>query len=333
MLRTLIEVEDLTFEQIANQTYDVAMFASGYESRCIRLSQLLAPHRISQVVVWGFEGNALPEMRGLHDLHFIQKWARRPEVISHSQFRAPTDSLAAQVRDRMRSDRELHILCDYSSMSRTWYAALLNLARFTEGPATVTIDFAYTSGQYAASYAEEVQGAVVDEIVSIPGQEGLSATRDSTVAALGLGFSPAAAQGVLERIQPHSIFSFFADPGAKREYADVCRSANNALIRRSEFVLHLPLFSVSTTYRLLCEAVSTTLPDQQVSFIPMGPKPHVLASMLVACRFRQIACLYARMKRQEVSDVRPLDDLIITRACFSVRGPGKAASNPVRHAD
>jgi len=247
----------------------------------------------------------------------LQKWGLTPTTLAHSDFEAAWSQLGEIAKDLETKAGCLHVLVDYSSMSRAWYAAILNYFRFVYSRGDVIIDFVYTPGKYSASYEDELRTSVISKIVSLPGLEGLSGTRESSIAAFGLGFSPAAALGVLERLQPQLIFSFLASPAVKDHYSRTCKEVNKRLVESSSFSLLLPLFSVSTSYRRLCEAIIPFLPNQQVTFIPMGPKPHVLASMLVAAKFRQAGCMYAQLSRRDVSDIEEESDPFGVRVVLS----------------
>lgn len=302
-MNRLLQVTDIGFDTVAGERYEAAFFATGYESRCISLSQRLGTSRIRSATAWGFEREALPALRKAHDLHFRQKWGVSPNILPHTDFSHAWGSVHHVWKGIRQRKGPTRILVDYSSMSRIWYAALINYFRLTSIEEEVIIDFSYTPGAYSSSYPNELQASVVTEIVAIPGLEGLSGTRESSIAVLGLGFTPAAALGVLERLQPQLIFGFYADPAARKEYTDICMASNQRLIHLSKFLLPLPLQSVSASYRRLCEAIIPFLSTQQITFIPMGPKPHVLASMLVGCKFRQVACMYAQLARRDVSDI------------------------------
>jgi hypothetical protein len=317
-MNTLVETVDLQRSSLVGERYDLAFFASGYESRCTHLSNSLKTENVKRAVVWGFREHALPELREQNDRHFLEKWGAEPEVVG--QFvDEPLVRLLEHGCYSTAGSAPLRVLIDITSMSRLWYAALINWFRMNELDRPVHLEFNYSVGHYSETYPQELQGSVVTKVFSLPGMEGLSASRSSTIAVLGLGFTPRAGLGVLERLQPESIFSFYAVPGALPEYAEICRSSNKGLLAASDNILELPLRSVDTTYKLLCELLIPFLDAKQITFIPMGPKPHVLASMLVACRFRQVGCLYASMSRTKVSDIPATGDSVCTRAVFTKR--------------
>ena len=321
----VMNVVDLNSDDIWSRQYDLGIFASGYESRCVATSERLSAKQVEMPIILGFSNEVLPDARKRHDLHFRQKWSVDPIKIEHSDFDAAWKQMGAIVYALMQSKKErLRILVDYSSMSRAWYAGILNFVRFLDTNVTIEIDFCYTIGHYGAGFEEELRTSVVNRIVSLPGLEGLSGTRESTVAALGLGFTPVAALGVLERLQPSVVFSFLAEPGAEEGYSEICRDANASIIAMSRFIMPLPLRSVAVSSNRLSEAILPFLDHSQVTFIPMGPKPHVLASMLTAARYKQAACLYASISRKQVSDISPLEEIVATRVTFAGKRPSAA---------
>jgi hypothetical protein len=75
----------------------------------------------------------------------------------------------------------------------------------------------------------------------------------------------------------------------------------------------LPISSVERSYSLLCELISPYLQDCDVTVVPMGPKPHVLASLLLCMRFEEIACLRVVTDRRRPFAVRPQGTFSVTR--------------------
>lgn len=134
--------------------------------------------------------------------------------------------------------------------------------------------------------------------------EGLSASRPSSIAIFGLGFSPVAGLGALERLQPDKVFCFFASPGSTEENIAIAQRCNEPLIKRSSSeLLELPLDSLSTTYRGLCELAWPFVDRYHINILPMGPKPHVLASMLVAHTYKPVGCLYGKVRHPSESNI------------------------------
>ena len=96
-------------------------------------------------------------------------------------------------------------------------------------------------------------------------------------------------------MQPHELFSH-----------DLINSP------KTKGLLLLPLVSVEAAYRNLAETIAPHRPDGEITLVPMGPKPHVLASIIVAIRFPEVACLRVTSSSGRV-DVFPTGDIVATR--------------------
>jgi hypothetical protein len=47
--------------------------------------------------------------------------------------------------------------------------------------------------------------------------------------------------------------------------------------------------------------------------VPMGPKPHVLASILVSMRFAEVSCMRVSVTRERPEKVDPTGEVIAAR--------------------
>jgi hypothetical protein len=304
---TSIRVLDSDWETVSSSDYDIGLFASGYESRCIYVPGLINRESIACPLIFGFKEEAKAEGRQKNDKFYSERWERTPILLSGNDEKPIYENLHRWTED---NDGPIRILVDYSSMSRLWYTALLNWARFAASGRPVVIDFLYTAGQYENAESD----FVIRDMVSLPGCEGRAYRLRESVAVFGLGFHGLAAQCVLDHLEPDRVYTFLAAPGATREYEKRTRESNKALIEnyRTKAVLELPLISVESAYRGLAETIAPYRRDGEITLIPMGPKPHVLAAILVAMRFPEVACLRVTSMTHR-GDVKPREEVFATR--------------------
>ena len=307
-----IQVLDTDFDSVCEERYHVALFASGYESRCIHLPGLIDPTIIANSLVFGFMEEPHSGKREDNDRFFLERWNREPITLSGDDEKPIYEHLDEHASSL---SGPLHILIDYSSMSRLWYAAVLNWARFGASVKNVIIDFIYSMGRYE----QEKQPMVIRGMVSIPGCEGRAYRLRESVAVFGLGFHGLAALCVLDRLEADTVYAFLASRGSSEEYISKTRENNKELISnlKTKEVLELPLASVENCYRHLAETIAPYRQDGEITLVPMGPKPHVLASILVAMRFQEVACLRVS-GAPAPQDVKPTGDIVATR--IIVRG-------------
>lgn len=307
-----IQVLDVDFGSVLEERYDVSLFASGYESRCIHVPGLINPGMVANPLVFGFTEEPHSGKRDQNNELYLKRWRREPIPLSGDDEKPIYEHLHEHTQ---ALDRPIHILLDYSSMSRLWYAAVLNWARFAASGKDVIIDFVYSIGRYE----EAKNPMVIRGMVSIPGCEGRAYCLRESVAVFGLGIHGLAALCVLDRLEADTVYAFLASPGSSEEYVARTRKINKDLIsnHKTRAVLDLPLASTEACYRHLAETIAPHRPDGEITLVPMGPKPHVLASILVAMRFQEVACLRVS-GAPNPADVKPTGDIVATRVI--VRG-------------
>jgi len=307
----LYRVSDIPIEEVLGARYDVGLFASGYEERCTYVASLVQPSAVENPIILGFSELVSDGQRLKNDLFFDQRWTTNRINISGNDDQQVLVCLRALVAP---SRRRLRLLVDYSSMSRLWYAAILNWARYVEGLEEITVDLLYSVGDHRK--AERTPMGIKD-ILALPGYEGATGPRGSSVAVFGLGFDSLATLCVLDRLEPDICYSYYASPAAFRDYPERVRSANQEMIKvHSQRTLELPLSSVEQTFRYLVELITPHRGEANIVFVPMGPKPHVLATLLVAMRFREVGCLRVSGERKAPEDVGTTGAVVATRMEF-----------------
>jgi len=140
-----LQVLDIDLDSVCEKQYDVSLFASGYESRCIHAPKLISHDMIANPLVFGFEEESHSGKRDQNDDYFREEWNCVPIPLSSDDETPIYEHLNEYTQSL---DCPLHILMDYSSMSRLWYTAVLNWARFATFEKDVIIDFVYTMGRY-----------------------------------------------------------------------------------------------------------------------------------------------------------------------------------------
>ncbi|MGA2964542.1 MAG: hypothetical protein ABSD96_23005 [Candidatus Korobacteraceae bacterium] len=313
----LYEIADVSFDAACQERYDVGFFASGYEERCAHIAQRLDPAQIGRTVVLGFEEHSEDKTRKASNKMFVDRWHTPPWTA-----KADDDSFVFEILRSLSLSEGSHvrIVVDYSSMSRLWYSAILNWAKLVARGRRITIDFLYSVGQHQRN----ISPMVIRDILAIPGLEGRVSRRGQSVAVFGLGFDGLASLCVLDRLEPDVVYSFYADPAAFADYPRRVRESNGEMVKHySKHVLRAPLSSIEQTYRRITELVIRHTGESAVNLVPMGPKPHVLAAILVALRLDEITCLRVSGGRDRTEGVQATGEIVCTRVEFrSARGPG-----------
>lgn len=284
----------LIFEKIKWEEYDLIFLASGFEDRSTFIFQSIPDEAINHCVVLGFNSDRSRLSRSQNDSIFMAR-SLVPFVSNNLQdyeelIKKSLLSAACSV-----SDRPLRVFIDYSVMTRSWYSYLLTWIRYSADSVVANVDYAYANGKYEG----EFEPLHIDEITAIPGFEGGCAGARRTVAFFGLGYDKYATLAVNELIEPDNVICYLARelPNDARAQRVLCE--NTELINLSGTPpVFLPLGNIKESFRILHENFSQVPEGDEIIAIPMGPKTHVLATLMVAQFLQRVTCLHARGSRQ-----------------------------------
>ena len=310
----LYRVHDLSWESVHSTEYDLAIFASGYEQRGVNIASRLSRAKLKEIAVVGFTEQDKGTTRLENDDFWQDGWVESI-TLAH-----PDDGTAIYnfLRTNWTTDSTIRILVDYSSMSRNWYACVLNWIRFDNKHSRLFVDFAYSAGRYEGHY----QSLAVERITTVPGCEGKANVGKRSFLICGLGFDGWAPLALLDSAEPDEILAFVADPAFSQRYVKRAKASNASFLETykafsaNDVLLEMPLSSVARSFALLAETVSLYHRDYDLALVPMGPKPHVLASILVCNRFSDVKCLRVSGKQQNPPTVPATGDVVLTRAEF-----------------
>lgn len=307
MTRVIYRITDSELSAVTTLHYDIAIFASGSEPRCTYIAKQLSRDVISYPIVVGFDDHRQDDHRLQNDEYYSQNWSDH-QIILKSDNEGPIyqclQQAAANAKDTIR------ILVDYSSMSRLWYAGILNWALHTPVGKDIEVEFLYAVGEHK----NVVPPLVITEILSIPGCQESPVPLPASVVVFGLGFDGLATLCILDRLEPNAVYAYLASPAAFEDYPERARSNNEELIQRhSAATLELPLTRVEATFRYLTELISPHRGKAAIVLVPMGPKPHVLAAILLSMRFKGVGCLDVNGRRERPERVGTTGDIVVTK--------------------
>lgn len=304
-------LQDVPPEVFREEKYDAALFASGCEMRATAVPSLIDSQNVRSFRALGFDTFLESAARLRNDEYFKANWDLEPDI-----FKSNDDSAVFSFLNSVSlrsSGGPTRILVDYTSMSKVWYSAVLNWARFVDQVGEVDIDFVYAIGG-DHDYRDPF---VIKDVVCIPGCEGGPVRLSRAVAVFGLGFEGAAALSIFDMLEAHLVYGFYAAPGAFPEYPQRTVDSNEQLIKRHmKSYIGVSLHSVEDTFRLVGELIDYHRQEADITLVPMGPKPHVLAAVLLSMKFEEIACLRVTGGRSAPVDIKPNGQLIGTRVQY-----------------
>ncbi len=306
-----LHVDDLSIGELGQSKYDIALFSCGYEERCIDVATRLHRDNIDNVVVLAFDQHKEDPVRIDSLNYFSESWTGFKLLEISQREISKIQQTLSEIIEKVNVT-ELKILIDYTSMSRAWYAAILNyLVNFCK--LRVTIDLTYAT----AVYRNLDLNVELGDLRIIPGCEGISLTKRHNAAIFMLGFDRYGPQRLYNLLNPNKCFGIMAAPAATYDYENTCLEKNKDFISHylggEDKLIKLPINSIATCYDNMSQMLSPLRSDYNVSIIPFGPKPHILAAILCSFIYPNVTCLYSEYVRNETTKVESSGDFVISR--------------------
>ena len=321
MVMRQVSVCDVPFNLVKGneRTYDWLILAIGAESRCCHVAtQLFNGGRCTatQILVLRYPDvnkcEAGRVLRRLTDLCGNKQ--RITEVVLESDSH---EEIYNMLNSMFRIDRktDCSIIVDYSCMSRVWYSALLYwfYLRY-EDCNHLSFYFLYAKGKYTEAMASK--DVTIREIRPVPGCGGAISRQANTVAIFCLGFYGYMSLCVYDELEPNEIYTILTSEKPLRKYPIERQPGNKELMERAANVIKVSVRSVEGAFRRMMDiAKYRQLKGDNVTIVPMGPKPHILASILVALANHDVCVM--RVRHDEyTSNVAPAGEIVATGIRF-----------------
>ncbi|CAH3225948.1 hypothetical protein AAIG28_13480 [Citrobacter freundii] len=309
-----IRLQDLSRAEMLNSQYDIAFFGLGYEPRCTYVSKLIDIRNVHETIILSFNESAQNKSRLLSSDILQKKWASKLSIVNlehshiHEVYAVLNNKLSKIDKD------EIFLMVDYSSMSRNWYAAILNYC-LKVCTKKITIDLIYSSAEYPKN--EEFLNFELGDVKILPGCEGSSITKKKKCAIFMLGFDKIGPQSFFNLLEPDLTFGIIASPGSLPDYEVMAETINKEFIEHQlsdgKNLLKLPISSLSVTFENLCQIIQPLKYEYNISIIQFGPKPHIIASTLAGLFFENVTCIYSEYSRSNPFNIQPNGELVMTR--------------------
>lgn len=289
----LSSLSRLNFYDLRWAEYDLIFLASGFEDRSTFVVNCMPDNIKSRCVVLGFSNDRDRLSRQKNDATFIEKLLM-PFVDQNPLGYEQKIRESLLVAARSVEGKKLRIFLDYSVMTRSWYGYILTWLKYSADVISADIDLVYAYGKYDG----EFEPLHIEDVVAIPGFEGGCAGARRTVAFFGLGYDRYATLAVHELIEPDSVICYVAQDSAGDPRSKYVIDQNDELIALSGAApVYLPLGNLDEAFRILYEQFAQISEEDEIIAVPMGPKTHVLATLMVSQFVPRVTCLHARGTR------------------------------------
>ena len=317
-----VKISDVSFEDVIDAKYDWLIVGVGVESRCDYISKCLQKTGTTVRNVLAF---CFPDVENTSRGRIIkgkvkrslEKVCIRPRNVHIVEIASDaSDEVYSQLNKWIRSQDGNSLFVDYSAMSRVWYTSiLLWLYHGVRVCESLKMVLAYAEGKYSKTIAHK--DVAIQEIKAVPGCEGVIYRQAPTSVVFGLGFYGYASLCACEQLEPDKIYTLMTTDKPVRGFDIEEQDGNKEMIRRSgNDVYKVPLISLESTYRCLIKiAAQCHAEGNDVILVPMGPKPHVLASVLVSLSDRRVCTMRVRHSRYD-SDIKQTGRIVTTKVSF-----------------
>jgi hypothetical protein len=309
-----IRINDLSRSEFLKNEYDLVILTSGYEPRCTHIASLLSgTTRVNDSLVFSYEESKEDPTQIENEKKFESFGYDQKLSLNHNEVKKVYQAIIEKLKFVAVDSRPYKLLIDYSSMSRNWYAAILNyLFNFFEHPVEVT--FVYSCAEYPIN--SDFLDFELGDVKILPGCQGSSITKSKTAGIFMLGFDKIGPLSFHNLLEPNLTYGMLSAPGSLPNYEQQARDINAQFIQHQlndgKNLLCSPIFSVSQTFENLCQLIRPIKDHYNISVVQFGPKPHLLASILAGISFKNVSCIYSEYKRSKSHDVKASGELVVT---------------------
>ncbi len=310
----LTNIEDIDFEDISSESFDIGIFASGYESRSTYLIRSLKNINIQNKIVLGFENYKENRVRKKNDQIYLKNSFSEIHLLNQGNSRLIYDLLIGIYKKSLTDKKNIKVLIDYASMPRIWYSSILNFFR-TLNESKVEIYLNYSPGIYKDFKFIDYSYSAIN---SLPSHEGSLSSNSKTVLVLGVGFSPYLIKSVIEEIEPNEIIGVIPIPSISSEYDEKLKEIKEDILTRDiRNWVKCPVKSLESIFRIYAEITNEVIDSKDILFLSVGPKILTMASLLVSQRFDQVTCLYLKTPKFDDNDIKESGKFICNKITYT----------------
>jgi len=291
-------IYDLTTADLLDE-YSIGIFTAGYETRSASAAILLSEAKVKfeSVFIYSYASLDSEKLKKIQALASLMSG----EIIVVNSI----DALLFFVQEKFDLDSSTKsIFIDYSSMRRDIYASMLSCLRGSYLDRCI-IDLCYTNARYSGEFSP----LSIRDISAVEGSRYISDPRRKNAVFLGLGFDKISPVSVCELLEPDVVIPFLSISSPDPENDDRARTVNaDFLSHINDSPILLPICSLSRSYQVLFEVVANYMDNHNCILVPMGPKPHVMACIMLSLICDGISCIHVSGSREIDVDAIPMDN-------------------------
>lgn len=275
----LIETRQIEGESLRGEAFDLFICSSGFEQRATNALNFVDASKTKRRLAFAFDDRQNTQ-RLLNDKCFLES---KFTLFDACGDRGLEVKKAIQEEIDAIPGRRVRMFVDYSSMTRTWYAAIIDCLRRITSKDVIECYFGYSPSAF-----ENPSVPAPNQCAGpLEGFAGFDISDRPSALVVGLGYERDRAIGLMQYVDPAACFAIIADPPIDPRYTDVVLR-NNAqfldLIGEDHQIRH-PLADLQRTGHLLLSLVWGLQDAHRVILAPLGVKPVSLMCLLLALRY------------------------------------------------
>ncbi|MBK9103976.1 MAG: hypothetical protein IPL92_05270 [Saprospiraceae bacterium] len=285
---------------------DLFLTASGYELRCVAVSQLLNLENIAIKISFLFN-----ELDTADSSIQNKKYFENNKFSIYKLAKTNQDELI-EILDNIDYSNIKNILIDYSSMTRIWYHTIISYFYYRKHLSNIKIYFAYSIPKYIYNNQTNVQIASSP----LPIKINLSIPQNPTALIIGLGDNKFQPLGLKEYFDAEVVYLFVANS----KYKEFIIESNRDLIEKVglDKVVYYSLRNTEETFYYLNNLSMELLQNYNVVIAPCGPKPFTLISSIISLKLDKVDIWYVGKVTNIKEEKEHVDnkEVIITQVIF-----------------
>lgn len=268
-------------KECGEETWDVLICALGYESRARFVAEKYGSRARERISI-AFDS------KDIYDYRLNEKIFQKLDFFC---LRFDIDLIEKTLMEMLvsiwndKTEADLAVCVDISSMSRPMLAKIIWLLSTLVGSLKINVTFLYAPALYANDIREI--GPILYSAPVLPEFAGWSARPDAPLAAIiGLGCEDDFAMGALENLEAATA-RVFAPSGESVEYDRAVNEANDILLRslNEDYVYIYDVKRPDLCFNILDRLVFSFIGDRRVVILPFGPKVFGLIAIFTAINF------------------------------------------------
>jgi len=263
-------------EVILGKQYDILICACGYEARSTHFARTHIG-TVEHKIAFAF-GDRKELSRSKNEEMFTQLGYKIEDIVN-GDYSYISQYLLGLCK--LINKTNLVIAVDYSCMTKTMYASIINFFRYSDTLiCNANIDFVYSIAKYYSHY--EAEANVV--VGPIPGFTSVMPPNAPTALIIGLGCEKGRASSLMEYIDPAITYLCYSDPVKEPRYLEDIFKANSEILAQTspDKIFTYPISDFVTASLTLSSLIVPLKGSHRTILAPLGPKPFSLACLIQA---------------------------------------------------